>query len=143
MKTAIKLNKEQGLYIIPFGNGFTTYGFDVVFNRAKKLALELNVPFAPKRRGTMKVYEAYLKLLKVLERRYKETGFRSQSDLIPEFIGKEGKRVEIIDRHGEKRRFIIGKSTGVLPCHLEIAKSNSTGGGSVTGYPFKKLTFLS
>ena len=31
---------------------------------------------------------------------------------------------------GEARRFIIGKSTGWLPIHLEVSRKTSSGGGA-------------
>lgn len=140
MKT-VTINKEQGVYVIPSGNGYTCLGFDVCITRAAKLAAELNELFSAKR-GTMQAYNEYNRLLDVAKLKHIKTGWRSKSELIPEFIGNEGKRVEIIDKYEEKRRFYIGKSTGFIPCHLEILKSNSSGGGGITGYPFKQITFL-
>ena len=56
---------------------------------------------------------------------------RDNSDLCAQLIGMEGWRVEVIDAEvngGRKRRFIVGKSTGWRPCHLEIWNSRSRGG---------------
>jgi hypothetical protein len=53
---------------------------------------------------------------------------RDLSGLTPELVGLEGWRVEAIDPNGEKRRFIVGRSTGWRPCHLEIANVRSSGG---------------
>jgi hypothetical protein len=53
------------------------------------------------------------------------------SGLHAPFIGLEGCRVEVSERSGYKRRFIIGRSTGWKPCHLEIARRNSSGGGAL------------
>jgi hypothetical protein len=53
---------------------------------------------------------------------------RDNSHLSPQLIGLEGWRVEAVDIHGEKRRFIVGKSTGWRPCHLEIKTARSTCG---------------
>jgi hypothetical protein len=52
------------------------------------------------------------------------------SDLTPQLIGLEGYRVEVLDDYGETRRFIVGKSTGWKPCHIELKRRNSWGGGS-------------
>ena len=54
---------------------------------------------------------------------------RSDAGLTPQLIGLEGYRVEVVTDYDETRRFIVGKSTGWIPCHLEIARSNSSGGG--------------
>jgi hypothetical protein len=55
---------------------------------------------------------------------------RDYSGLTDQLRGLEGWRVEVITTYGETRRFIVGRSTGWRPCHLEIARRNSTGGGA-------------
>lgn len=54
---------------------------------------------------------------------------RDNSGLSPQLIGLEGWRVEVLTTYGEKRRFIVGKSTGWRPCHLELSRRGSTSGG--------------
>lgn len=143
MKTNIKANKEQQLYIIPSGkNGFTCLGFDACLNRTKKLAEEIGIPVKKVRKGSISAYNEYLRIIDAARERNEKTGWRSKSELIPEFIGKEGQRVEVVTSWGETTRFYIGKSTGFIPCHLEIKKSNSLGGASVCGYPFQSIKFL-
>lgn len=143
MKTQIKINKEQQLYVIPCGGGYSCLGFKVCANRAMKLNIELNAGITLAHLGSKRLYNQYLALCAKVKVLNAKTGFRSTTELIPEFIGKEGKRVEVVTSYGEKSRFIIGKSTGYIPCHLEIKKSNSSGGGAVMGYPFKSVIFLS
>lgn len=53
---------------------------------------------------------------------------RDNSHLSPQLIGLEGWRVEAVDIYGERRRFIVGKSTGWRPCHLEIKTARATCG---------------
>ncbi len=56
---------------------------------------------------------------------------RDNSGLTEQLIGLEGWRVEVVDKElsgGATRRFIVGKSTGWRPCHLEIANRRSHGG---------------
>lgn len=55
---------------------------------------------------------------------------RDLSGLTPQLIGLEGYRVEVETVYGEKRRFIVGRSTGWRPCHIELANMRSNGGGS-------------
>jgi len=50
------------------------------------------------------------------------------SDLTPQLIGLEGWRVEAITTYNEKRRFIVGRSCGIRPIHLEILTKRSLGG---------------
>lgn len=55
---------------------------------------------------------------------------RDESDLTVALRGLEGHRVEVVTTYGEKRRFIVGKSTGWKPIHLEIKTRRSHGGGA-------------
>ncbi len=54
---------------------------------------------------------------------------QSTDGLTPQLIGLEGYRVEVVTTYGETRRFIVGRSTGWRPCHLEISRRNAFGGG--------------
>jgi hypothetical protein len=53
---------------------------------------------------------------------------RDWSGLTSQLKGYEGCRVEVVDALGVRRRFWVGRSTGWRPCHLEIARRNSSGG---------------
>lgn len=53
---------------------------------------------------------------------------RDNSDLTPALKGLEGWRVEVVDAEGGRRRFIVGRSTGWRPCHLELHNIRSMGG---------------
>jgi hypothetical protein len=50
------------------------------------------------------------------------------SDLSPQLTGLEGRRVEVTTTEGQKRRFIVGRSTGWKPIHLELPRRDSSGG---------------
>lgn len=66
------------------------------------------------------------------------------SNLTPQFIGREGWRVEVVDHElsgGATRRFIIGKSTGWRPCHLELCNRRSHGGPPVMR-SYQSIKFL-
>lgn len=60
--------------------------------------------------------------------RGQKEALQSTEGLSPQLTGLEGYRVEVETTYGEKRRFIVGKSTGWQPCHLEISRRNSSGG---------------
>jgi len=53
---------------------------------------------------------------------------RNLAGLSPKLTGYEGWRVEVETLCGERRRFIVGRSTGWRPCHLEIKTIRSRGG---------------
>ncbi len=48
--------------------------------------------------------------------------------LSPQLLGLEGWRVEVKTTYGETRRFIVGRSTGWRPCHIEVKRRTSFGG---------------
>jgi hypothetical protein len=53
---------------------------------------------------------------------------RDLSGLSPQLTGLEGWRVEVETTYGETRRFIVGRSTGRVPCHLEVSRRSARGG---------------
>lgn len=53
---------------------------------------------------------------------------RDNSDLTPQLIGLEGHRVEVTVNARPRWRFVVGKSTGWRPCHLELPRVTSRGG---------------
>lgn len=73
---------------------------------------------------------------------HKRAKLRDLSDLTPELIGLEGRRVEVVDKWGEKRRFYVGRSSGWKPIHIEVKRIDSTGGIGVMGAPFKSIRVL-
>ena len=139
-----KINRERRLFIIDCGIGFTCLGFDVCerWTTGIEEFLEQNgqpIPDGKPRKGTQAAYERYRQACDAAGRVCRERNIRCNIELTPELLGLEGRRVEVIDRHGEKRRFIVGKSTGWMPCHLEIKTRRSLGGGAVTGAPFQSV----
>ncbi len=133
-----KRNEEQRLFILPCGGGYTCLGYDVCHKRATALAKELGQPLPdPALIGQQESLDGYNKLAALACERNRQTGWRSNSELTPEFIGYEGKRVEVRHRWKpdgaiETERFIVGKSTGPIPCHLAMKTRRSIGGCAVT-----------
>jgi len=142
MKQNITINKEQGLYVIPCGGGYSCLGFDNVLNKVKALSKELSLPIKNFKRGSMSAYNNYLNLCEIAREKNIKSGWRSTSELYAPFIGNEGRRVEVEYTWGEKERFYIGKSTGFIPCHVMIKNLNSSGGGSVLNNSIKSFQFV-
>jgi hypothetical protein len=144
----VTVNAEQELYVIPCGDGYSCLGFDVLLARHKAVAAWLrgeglqadDLPLES--RGTIPAYNAYTALMERAASYCQRNNLRCPAELTPQLIGLEGKRVEVVDRHGERRRFIVGKSTGWQPCHLEIARRDSSGGPAVTGTPFQSVAVV-
>jgi hypothetical protein len=129
-KTGVKINRKDRLFVIPTGSGWSCYGFDNLDREMRGLAAEFQIPI-PRgiRKGTMLAYHFNEGLHAVGRKKNAETGWRSAVGLSPQLIGLEGWRVEVVTTYGETRRFIVGKSTGWMPIHLEIARRDSSGGG--------------
>ena len=147
-KPEVNINAEQELYVIPCGDGYSCLGFDVLIARYNAIADWLGTEglqqddLPPDARGSMRAYTAYQTLLDRAGAYCQRNKLRCPAELTPQLTGLEGKRVEVVDRHGERRRFIVGKSTGWLPIHLEIARRNSSGGPAVTGAPFQSVRIV-
>lgn len=139
------IDKEQRLYNLPVYDGrgkvdgYTCLGFDVCLKRSKGLAAWLGVMFKDTKAGSPEAYQEYMELCHLGALHADSTGNRCPVELTTSLIGLEGKRVEVVDCYGEKRRFWVGKSTGWMPCHLEICRRNSSGGLGVMGTPFKSV----
>ena len=144
----VTINAEQELYVVPCGKGYTCLGFDVLLERYNAIAEWLRregliQDFLPAQaRGSMRAYTGYEILMGRAAAYCQRTGKRCPAGLTPQLIGLEGKRVEVVDHYGERRRFRVGKSTGWYPCHLEIARRDSTGGPAVMGAPFQSVRIV-
>ena len=138
----MRINRKQRLYVIPEGKGYTCLGFGVCANRSHKMADWLGESLKSTQRGTRAAYAEYERLTALCRVRCEATHERCPIELIPQLIGLEGKRVEVVSSWGEKMRFYVGKSTGWMPIHLAIARRDSTGGGGVVGQPFQSVRVL-
>ena len=137
-------NKDTKMYVIQSGNGyFSCLGFNVCIERRNALAIELDLPNLMKaHKGTLKAYNELVTLQAIARAKNAETGWKSKTGLTKQLIGLEGKRVEVVTSYGETHRFYVGKSTGFIPCHIEVKQRNSHGGGAVCGAPFKSVKVL-
>lgn len=130
-KPEFSINEERHLYVIPSGSGYSCLGFDVAERWARGVLAWLPASERPAFEGTpgtKEHYDAYQRVMHAGGRYAAISNTRCPAHLTPQLIGKEGKRVEVTAPDGERRRFYVGKSTGWLPVHLEIARRDSTGG---------------
>lgn len=133
------INIEQRLYVIDCGKGYSCYGFSVLDHKARAVAQWANLDPPPAPLGTVAHFEACSRIMRAGADHAAETASRCPADLTPQLIGLEGRRVEVTDSHGERRRFKVGRSTGWLPCHLQLANARSSGGIGVMGAPFESV----
>jgi hypothetical protein len=133
----VTLNKKEGLYVIPSSSGgYSCLGFkyaDKILCAVRAWLMDYDARVNPTP-GTIAHYRAYAFVMKRGAEHSAKTGERCPAELEPRLVGLEGKRVEVIHK-GEARRFIVGKSTGWLPCHLEIHNRASRGGGAACIFP--------
>lgn len=133
-----------GVYVIRCGGSVSTLGFGFAEAQRDKVATWLDAAGAPLKRteaapGTPEAFVAYQASMTAGRAYNAATGGRCEADLTPELCGLEGKRVEVVDCHGDTRRFWVGKSTGWMPVHLEVARRSCSGGCAVHGVPFKSV----
>lgn len=154
MENAVTLNLEQSLYVIPCDDGYSCLGFENAEKRTNAIIKELvsrgrlthgeaHPLFAREEvKGTLHGYALYQQALDYARKYATAHHTQLSCELTPQLIGLEGKRIEVVDCYGEKRRFKVGKSTGWIPCHLELYNARSHGGGAVTGAPFKSVRVI-
>ncbi len=139
------INTDERLYVIQAGEGYTCYGFDVLDTKARAVAAWSKVIPPVDLLGAIGTRGHFEQCDQILEHGGKfaaKTNTRCDAELTPQLIGLEGKRVEVVDCYGETRQFKVGKSTGWMPCHLELTGRDLSGGGAVSGAPFKSVTVL-
>ena len=136
------INADRRLYIMRAGRGYTCYGFDVLDAKARAVAAWCKAapPDAPV--GTEGHFTQCAGIMAAGEEVARRSGTVCPAELTAELIGLEGRRVEVLDAHGERRRFTVGKSTGWLPVHLELTHDWSAGGAPVTGAPFREVLVI-
>jgi hypothetical protein len=134
----LRVDIDQSLFILKCHEGVSCLGFircrDLTMFLARELGEGISLEF-----GTAAAYEQYRRLCGLAALKHNQTGWRSEAELNPQLKGLEGYRVEVTDKYNETRRFIVGKSTGWMPCHLELENVNSSGGLATYGDPFKSV----
>lgn len=144
MRVAVTMNFEQQLYVLTHPDGLTTFGFEVCRQRTRAIALELNrVDLAPTAYACQRAYRQYEAAVAAPREHFRLTGRALQCELTPQLLGLEGRRVEVVDCSGERRRFQVGKSTGWIPVHLALRSRASCAGFSVMDAPFRSVRVLS
>lgn len=141
IERTVTLNAEQELYVIHHKDYTSCYGFDNALDEIERMVIELvgrgglpssyldnELTAVKASRGTLATYDTMLNLRTMLQKVCDEQGEQAVAGLSPQLMGLEGHRVEVETVYGETRRFIVGKSTGWMPCHLEIKRTDSTGG---------------
>lgn len=133
----VTLNAEQSLYVMDIGHGYTCLGFTVCQNWTRDIARELKqCDLEPTAFGSLAAYAEYERAVEAARSLNLRTGYRLRCHLTPQLMGLEHRRVEVIDCHGERRQFVVGRSTGIIPIHLALSSERARWGDPVTGAPF-------
>jgi hypothetical protein len=138
------IDHKEKLYVYRVNKGYGTIGFSYAAREARAAA-ELTghkYNYAQIEAGTEAGFNEYQLALEQGREANARTGRRAEGALTKQLIGLEGKRVEVVDSYGETRRFIVGKSTGWMPIHLEIHNRSSSGGMGAHGTPYKSVRVI-
>lgn len=130
------IERTDTAYVVVDPTGTTVHLFDNVIDEIERVSIELvgrgvlpadtlDTPHVPPR-GSMAAWDHLQNLLPQLQRVCAEQGESAMANLSPQLLGKEGWAVEV-DDDGELRRFIVGRSAGWLPHHLEVTERNVRG----------------
>lgn len=144
MNDLIKINADSRLYVVQCGpDAVSTLGFDYAEKQRARVAAWLGLSGPVPELGTPEHYAAYQAAVSAGWTHHRATGARCDADLIPAFKGLEGRRLRVTLPDGETRAFWLGKSTGWMPCHLEINSRSSRAGMPVyfpAGSTFEVIT---
>jgi hypothetical protein len=130
---SVTISQSQRLYYFTpaNGKGWTCIGFDVAEKRRRGILAWIGVEVPKVTVGTQEAFEAYQEAMVLGRDHAEETGDKCLVELEPRVDGFYGRRVEVRSPDGSKRRFNVGRSTGWMPCNIEIHNSRSRGGPSV------------
>ena len=130
------INRASRLYVLKSGTGYTCHGFDVVERLRRALWTWVGQECPDLRKGYPKHYADYRAAVAAAShhsdslRKRGASDWRCPVEMEPALRGLEGKRVEVTGPDGYRKRFTVGRSTGWMPVHLEIASRRSLGGGA-------------
>ena len=140
----VSLNTEQSVFVIPAQGGYTCLGFKVCQQWTPDIARELGrSDIEPTAFGTLEAYRQYEAAVEAARARVLSGGQPLQCHLTPQLVGLEAKRVEVVDQYLNGRSFVVRRSGGFIPVHLEFASERARYGDPVTGAPFYFLRVCS
>lgn len=118
---------DSRLFVLACGRGFSALGLDRARAWSRAVRAWAGAPSAPDR-TPRQAWESYREALRLGEERHAATGERCPCGLSPALAGLEGHRVEVRTPGERPRRFVVRKSSGWCPVHLEAARRSSSGG---------------
>lgn len=141
----VSIDSAARLYVFREGSGTSCYGFDVLDRKARAvgtwLAEQTENPDAARAArtwldllgepGTPDHFEVCGNIMERAQIHCSVFQVRCAVDTAPALRGLEGWRVSALV-NGERRRFIVGISTGWLPCHVARHNVRSRGGDGLS-----------
>ena len=121
-------SEPMPIYVVKCGGGCSTISFAHAERLRQAVMAWIGEAADPMETGTEAHYAAYREAMRRGREHAQRTGARCPAELTPQLVGLEGRRVEVTERDGRRRRFHVGRSTGWMPVHLEIATRRSSGG---------------
>jgi len=139
----VRIDRKDRLYVVRESGGYSARGFEYAAKEARAASeiSEKDYDFKEIERGTVAGFVEYETAMSEAREAHQRTGRRARGLLESQLIGLEGKRVEVIDQWDKKHRFIVGKSTGWMPIHLQISRRGAHGGMGTMG-PYKSVRVI-
>lgn len=137
-----KINHEQQLYVLKCGTVLSSYNFENFHKKAVAVADWLQVKTPVAEHGTVEHFEQCAELMNRGQVYASASRKTCPGNLSPQLIGLEGCRVKVITDDGQERRFWVAKTTGWMPAHLEIPRSN-TACGNPAQHHYKSVQAIS
>ena len=122
------INKEQQLYVLKCCSILSSYGFDLLHTKATAVADWMDVEAPVAALGTEEHFEQCAELMRRGQVYANASRKCCPGNLSPQLIGLEGCRVRVTTDDGEERCFWVAKTTGWMPGHLEVPRSNTAYG---------------
>ena len=97
-----------------------TMPWDLCKLRVERYAINLRIEMPQVARGTIAAYDTMRILQEALRAECARTGEQAIAELSPLLIGLEGRTVDVETLDGERRRFVVAKSSGCMPHHIEL-----------------------
>ena len=151
----VVVNHQQGLFVVPAGEGVSTLGFEHVFGQLKQLVARLNLPITVREdeKGTIGQYADYQRAIgEARKANLKETWFHLNTPVevrrILERYRKSGKAIRIFYGDAETGRDwleendvlgVVGRSDGILRVPILLQSRAAAWGSAVLDHCLVKL----
>lgn len=119
----VGIDPASEVYVVVQDDQMALWDFDAVMDRIERYSIELLMDRPPRVvRGSLEAYDTMRNLQAALIAGARRRGPQAfaVSELSPQLMGWEGRRVIAVSLAGDRREFAIGRTEGPLPHHVEV-----------------------